>query len=51
MWGKVSREYSRDPRRGGKFLECAEEILGVGEHWIKCTGEILGVVEHWIKCT
>ena len=51
MWGKISREYRRDPQCRGKFLDSTEEILGVGEHWIKCTEEILGVGDHWIKCT
>ena len=47
MWGKISREYRRDPqcggtldkvyrrdpRCGGKFLESTEQILGVGENF------------------
>ena len=31
VWGKISTVYRRDPRCGGKFLQCTEEILGVGE--------------------
>ena len=32
VWGKISTVYRRDPQCGGKFLQCKEEILGVGEH-------------------
>ena len=30
---KISREYRRDPQCGGKFIECTEEILSVGENF------------------
>ena len=33
MWGKISTVCRRDPQCGGKFLQCTEEILSVGENF------------------
>ena len=39
VWGKIPTVYRRDPRCGEKYLQCTEEILGVGEHCIECKEE------------
>ena len=39
VWGKISTVYRRDPQCGGKFLQCIEEILSVGEHCKECKEE------------
>ena len=46
VWGKISTVFRRDPQCGGKFLQCKEEILSVGENFYRdpqCGGTLYRV--------
>ena len=51
MWGKISTVYRRDPQCGGKFLQCTEEILSVGENFysVKKRSSVWGNIVYSVK--